>query len=200
MKYEFTVEWFDVHIPKWEPLLLKYQPKTILEVGCYEGRSTCFIIKTLGVLQDLTLDCVDNWAGSNSKIKKAFDNNTSLAISEVTHNINHKVYINSSLYQLSDLLINEKKKEYYDFIYIDAYHASPFVLHDAILSLQLVKNNGIIIFDDYEWVDPYHSEPQYSARLALNYFIDVYKDYIKVLDKGWQLTIQKIKSFDTIIY
>ena len=53
-----------------------------------------------------------------------------------------------------DGLINLYKsdhKETFDLIFIDGNHAAKSVLEDFFLSLPLVKKNGYILFDDYEW-------------------------------------------------
>lgn len=42
--------------------------------------------------------------------------------------------------------------EFFDFVYIDGDHSAKAVLQDFILSLPLVKQGGIIAFDDYYWV------------------------------------------------
>lgn len=55
--FRFTVDWFDPHAARWQkhilPLLLPggigSLPLNILEIGCWEGRSTCFLLLTLTV-------------------------------------------------------------------------------------------------------------------------------------------------------
>lgn len=44
----------------------------------------------------------------------------------------------------------------FDFIYVDGLHLSQDVLYDALLSFDLLKVGGILIFDDYLWFDPQH--------------------------------------------
>jgi predicted O-methyltransferase YrrM len=46
--------------------------------------------------------------------------------------------------------LNQEKKIEFDFIYIDGSHAACDVMSDAVLAWKLLKENGIMIFDDYE--------------------------------------------------
>ena len=61
--------------------------------------------------------------------------------------IKHKGYSHIKMIEL--LAKGEAGK--FDFIYVDGSHEAPDVLFDAILAHKLVKNNGIIAFDDYLW-------------------------------------------------
>jgi predicted O-methyltransferase YrrM len=58
-------------------------------------------------------------------------------------------------------LIAEGRQGYFDFIYVDGSHQAPDVLCDALLSFRLLKNNGVIAFDDYLWQEqlPYGTDP-----------------------------------------
>ena len=47
--------------------------------------------------------------------------------------------------------LKKLNKNYYDFIYIDGDHTNEGVFIDSVLSFPLLKNGGIIIFDDYLW-------------------------------------------------
>lgn len=81
--------------------------------------------------------------------------------------------------------------EEFDFIYIDGSHNAIDVLEDAVLSFRLLKNNGIIAFDDYLWNDEQYSDGTYP-KLAIDAFISIYDHKIKLLYKEYQVWIQKI--------
>ena len=59
--YQFTNNWFDIGRSVWTKLLSDLQPKKILEVGSYEGASTCFMIDLLAQDHELEIHCVDTW-------------------------------------------------------------------------------------------------------------------------------------------
>ena len=53
--------------------------------------------------------------------------------------------------KMIELLAKRRSWKILIFIYVDGSHEAPDVLFDAILAHKLVKNNGIIAFDDYLW-------------------------------------------------
>ena len=61
--YAFTNNWFDKHVQVWSTLLESFHPSRILEVGCYEGKSTTFLIDKIANQRDLEIHCVDTWEG-----------------------------------------------------------------------------------------------------------------------------------------
>jgi predicted O-methyltransferase YrrM len=96
-------------------------------------------------------------------------------------------------------LINDNKK--FDFVYIDGDHRSHIVIQDLIFSYNLLNENGIILIDDaVDWKARDHitnkiiEDETLSPKLAVDSFIKIYKNKIKVLDipKKNQIAIQKI--------
>ena len=65
---EYTSDLFSRHIPTWEDLFNKFTPKTALEIGSYEGRSTEWLLDNIPGLQ---LTCVDTW--DNTGIASGLD-------------------------------------------------------------------------------------------------------------------------------
>jgi predicted O-methyltransferase YrrM len=78
----------------------------------------------------------------------------------------------------------------FDFIYIDGCHEAINVLEDAVLSFKMLKQNGIMIFDDYNWINnkEFHEIP----RMGINSFMTTYSHYIKIVYVGDQLVITKL--------
>jgi len=77
----------------------------------------------------------------------------------------------------------------YDFIYIDGDHSEAAVWDDAILSFNILKINGIMLFDDYLW-----NVGDKSPKNAVDRFIKEYTDKIKILFINYQVCLQKIKN------
>jgi predicted O-methyltransferase YrrM len=194
--YIFNNIWFDKKNCCDEIYKLK-NPK-ILEVGSYCGVSTCYFIENL---YPSHIVCVDTWEGSfehqNSKydfisIENNFDYNINLALSDVV-NCEFMKIKGSSFNILPSLLA--KYKNYFDFIYIDGSHIAPHVLIDAINAFSLLKINGIIAFDDYMWGD---TKSLNSPHRAINVFLDIFMDFVKITKKKYQVWVIKIKEpFDT---
>ena len=80
----------------------------------------------------------------------------------------------------------------FDFAYIDASHTAYGTLEDAILVHPLIKNGGIIIFDDYKWKDPKRPSITDSPELGINCFANAYADFYGVLFVGYQIGLVKV--------
>ena len=52
-EYEFTNDWFGPNIPVWRQIVDGNKPARILEIGSFEGRSTCWLIEACAALADL---------------------------------------------------------------------------------------------------------------------------------------------------
>lgn len=194
-QYLFQTDWFSPTIDEWTETLSEYRAKpnvSFLEIGSFEGRSAIWLLEN--ILTDPTshLTCVDTWHGS------AEHERTGLDFKKVEQNFDHNFLVSGKSQQVTKIkgfsAIELKKLaiESYDFVYIDASHKASNVLEDAVLSWQLLKVGGIVIFDDYVW------EPQYaeidSPAIAIDAFVTCYGDRLKVLRKGMQMTIRKISS------
>jgi predicted O-methyltransferase YrrM len=79
----------------------------------------------------------------------------------------------------------------YDFAYIDASHTAYGTLEDAILVHPLVKQGGIIIFDDFGWKDPNRPSVTDSPELGISCFVNVFADFYDVVFVGYQIGLIK---------
>ena len=81
----------------------------------------------------------------------------------------------------------------FDIIYIDGCHSAYCALADAVLCFELLKEDGILIFDDYLWKkDDYPRE--LAPKVAIDSFITAYRNYIEVLHRGNQVFIAKLRN------
>ena len=156
-EYQFTANWFECNIPQWMRIFQAIKPQRILEIGSFEGMSTCFLINTLTKHYECQIHCVDSWQGGQehtdlnmNDIEARFTHNIKKSCEAVKHNVNVHVHKGLTQEQLPKLLA-AGGKNFFDFIYIDGSHEAPDVLFDAVLSFQLLRKGGIIAFDDYLW-------------------------------------------------
>ena len=172
----------------------KYSPTTILEIGSFEGRSSLFWNSCESVT---SVTCVDTWEGSFEHtgmyftiIEQNFDFNT-YGLKKI---IKEK---GKSIDVLSKLICNKCK---FDLIYVDGSHEAHDVLSDAVLSYILLNKNGIIIFDDYLWINRYTYGPWTGPRPdaiishpkpAIDAFTNIYEPFVKIVDIGYQLVLEK---------
>lgn len=205
-EYNFSNNWFNTLAKGvWESLIPRINPTRILEIGSFEGASTCYLIEKLAARQEIDLHCVDTWeggvehkAGGNavmnmSEVENRFHFNTNLAISKVKHTVHLTLHKGFSDAALSKLLA-EGKQGYFDFVYVDGSHQAPDVLCDAVLGFRLLKKNGVMVFDDYLWQEslPTGADPIRSPKIAIDAFTNIYCRKIKIMRAPlYQLYVQK---------
>ena len=195
---QFKEIWFDatdVNTILWSLTFSKAfkrtDPVQILEIGSWEGRSTLFL---LSYFTNGHLTAVDTWAGSEEHeynatpdlrdLEARFDGNLSLFAARLTKRKG------PSLHVLPELLDEEQK---FDVIYMDGSHAADDVLRDSITVWGLLKQGGILIFDDFLWT----CYPRLRANpgWAINMFLKYRTREYKILNANYQLVIQKKKTF-----
>ena len=185
----FTVDWFSKNIPKWEHLLNKFvdTPVSFLELGCFQGMATTWMVDKILTHPDAKVTCVDTFEGSvehqpslRENLWDIFHSNTKKYGSKVQV---YKGYTSTVLKTLSD---------FYDFIYVDADHRASSVLEDAVLAFRRLKVGGLLCFDDYMWeIVPRELD---RPKMAIDAFVRIYSDYIEVVDINYQYWIRKTKE------
>lgn len=152
-------------------------PNTIIEIGCFEGITTCWLAeflklhnnnsKVYAIDPHTTLN--DNQSFSFEVIEETFKYN----ISKCIGNINYlKMYSHEALMKL----FQEKEKA--ELIFVDGDHTTASVLEDMILSWRLLPVGGVMLCDDsigWKFIDKHGSSPvQLSPRMGIEMFIQAY--------------------------
>ena len=161
-------EIFTFFLPKDKSLKFDY-----LEVGCYEGLSSFYVLSEYKSVNAFFLDIWD-LPNPNSKtlshnfglIEKAFDQNLS--------GFNFKKIKNDSVISMRKLL---KENVHFDFIYIDGSHNGEDILSDAIEAFKILKVNGLMFFDDFLQHDDNRILQSY---VGIDKFLSLYSDYLKI--------------------
>ena len=65
------------------------------------------------------------------------------------------------------------------------------VINDAVLSWRILKDGGILIFDDYGWGIHTTDEKQ-KPKLAIDAFMSAYQGHYQLLEAGWQVFLKKL--------
>jgi len=203
-EYNFTVRWFEDsarHV--WDQLIPQIKPARILEVGCYEGASTCYLIDTLARERGIEMHCVDTWGGGAElpsdgvdmeAVETRFKQNTRLAVDNSPGRVDLIVHKESSDLCLSRLL-SEGKSGYFDFVYVDGSHQAPDVLCDAVLGFKLLKIGGVLAFDDYLWAETSETtkDPLRCPKPAIDAFVNINFRKLRVIKAPlYQLFVQKL--------
>jgi len=199
--YRFTKDWFSWNIANWQEWLapLAGRPSIrFLEIGCYEGRATIWLLTNILTHQTARIDCVDRFFDPDSA-----DNDPAGYESRFDYNVRisrdgNKVRKIKSFSQES---LRNLKLYSYDAIYVDGSHAAADVLEDAVLAFRLLKPGGLMIFDDYEWI-PISAgndnsslanapDPRLTPRAAIDAFLEVYNGQYELVAKDYQVAIKK---------
>ena len=161
-------EIFTFFLPKDKSLKFDY-----LEVGCYEGLSSFYVLSEYKSVNAFFLDIWD-MPNPNSKtlshnfglIEKAFDQNLS--------GFDFKKMKNDSVISMRKLL---KENVHFDFIYIDGSHNGEDILSDAIEAFKILKVNGLMFFDDFLQHDDNRILQSY---VGIDKFLSLYSEYLKI--------------------
>ena len=144
-----------------------------LEVGCFEGLSSFFVLSEYRDVNAILLDIWD-MPNPNSKtlshnfnsIEKAFDNNLS--------GFNFTKIKDDSVVAMRKLF---KQNKSFDFIYIDGSHNGEDILSDAIEAFKILKKEGLIFFDDFLQYDKDRALQSYDG---IEKFLNLYSNYLKI--------------------
>jgi glycosyltransferase involved in cell wall biosynthesis/predicted O-methyltransferase YrrM len=193
--YEFTQDWFSINLPVWQHFLTNFvnmPDLRVLEIGSWEGRSTCWMLDNLLTHPTARITCVDTFEGSVEHevlldrdvvrtIEQRFDGN----IAKTGSAEKVRKMVGSSQSVLRSLIPNS-----YHLAYIDASHVAADVLEDTLLTWRLVKVGGTIIFDDYGFQFP-EGVTELPPKIALDAFMAVFKHKIRLIHQGYQVLIEK---------
>jgi predicted O-methyltransferase YrrM len=202
-EYKFTSAWFETAKHVWEEIIPQLSPKIILEIGSYEGASTCYLIDKLAGESAMEIHCIDTWEGGMehqgtdmSSVEARYDHNVALAIARAKNKVTIVKHKKNSDIALATL-ISEGKKNYFDFIYVDGSHQAPDVLCDAVLGFRLLKVGGAMVFDDYLWSEnlPYGKDPLRCPKPAIDAFVNLHFRKLNIISAPlYQLYLQKISD------
>jgi len=188
----FTQDWFTYNVPHIEKLMEMLPMKqSFLEIGCFEGRATCWFLQN-ALSQSGVMVCVDPFKGSmehkDMDLTELYERFAFNVASAKKSDQQLTVLKRSSYEALADLI---HKNWMFDFIYIDGDHTAPAVLTDACMAWPLLKQGGIMLFDDYHW-NPDGFTDRQKPKMAIDVFSHVFGDQFKVAHDGYQIAIQKI--------
>ena len=173
----FTTDWFSHNISNFEKCLaLVPERKRFLEIGAYEGRSTCWLIQHMENYG--TIYSIDPFPNM-PETEERFMQNTREAI-KGTNIIS--VLIKNTSYNALAKLIDQKQE--FDFIYIDGNHAHEVVITDACMAWGLLRQGGVMLFDDYEY-------PEEPTKCGIDGFLMGFVGKYDLLLKNYQLAVVK---------
>lgn len=192
----FTSNWHVRNRSRWAKHLghLVGKETHAVEVGSFEGLSACWMM---------------------DHIILSHPQSTMVCIDPHTYELNpkeHTTFLKSKM-ELAQQRFLENTREYreagrmeyieapsrtalvalegpFDVGYIDGLHHTLGVLSDACLMWPLIKEGGIMMFDDYRWKkNPPHIG---NPRQAIDAFLSAFKNQLKVIRKDNQVFVRKV--------
>ena len=151
----------------------KNQKFDYLEVGCFEGLSSFYVLSEYKSVNAFFLDIWDipnpnskTLSNNFSTVEKVFDENLS--------EFNFIKIKEDSVVSMRRLL---KQNKSFDFIYIDGSHNGEDILSDAIEAFKILKVGGLIFFDDFLQHDKNRAIQSYEG---IGKFLSLYSNYLVI--------------------
>jgi len=180
-KPTFSNSWFATNQKVWEGVLepMKGKPNLrYLEVGVFEGQSFVWMFENVLTDSSSVATAIDLFFADG--LEERFTENIERA--GVTDRVTTiKGFSNDALRPLTP--------DSFDIIYIDGSHTAANVLRDGLLSWDLLKKGGILIFDDYALAPRFPSTLR--PREMIDAMVTAFGKEIEVLHRGWQLIFRK---------
>ena len=191
---EFTTDWFSRNSSYWAELFASRgwrpdTPRTIIEIGSYEGRSALWMLEHLLQHPQSRLHCVDTFHDRESPDSywRKFEAN----VLRSPHARKVSVTVSASLPFLTRFVATGERV---DFVYIDGSHRAAEVLEDLVLAFHVTRPGGIIICDDYLKGVRGGDLTLGSPKLAVDAFTAIYRDR---LDIPWGQPLYQLAMIKT---
>lgn len=185
----YSNDWFTHNIPNWTRWLSCLRDKgglLFLELGCYEGMATRWLLDNILTNPSSSIHVVDTFSGSHEHSR--------LDTSNMYVN-----FMNNAGFEDRVKVFQQKTKKYltcteesFDFIYVDASHKTKNVLVDGIMGWDKLKKNGIMIFDDYCW-KKYPESSDLHPKRGIDHFLERFDSELELIAKGYQVCVKKVK-------
>lgn len=197
MTTHFDTDWFSYAIKNFETTRDAIGPiKNILEIGVYQGRSTCWMLENM-LDEQGHITCIDPFFESdptpgfefadvvkNTERERLFRSNIAKTKKD-TQTIS--IMVDRSYNALAQLIVAKKQ---YDFIYVDGNHGAQAVLADACMCYGLLRLGGIMLFDDYLWDhEPIHHD---RPKMSIDSFVNMFARQVRLFLINYQLAVVKI--------
>jgi hypothetical protein len=202
-RYSFTEGWYDALLNSEFAIknnntdkkieIDETQKLQIVEIGVYEGASSCFWSDFYLNHADSRLISIDPFTGSEEHLRepKKYPGLSKLEVTareniaksdnagkvEIIKGYSHLIYPHLS-YRYGE-------NPWIDILYIDGAHDSISVARDITLYVPMVKPGGVVFFDDYA-----HPDVKRAVDMSLNAFAE----FELAMFTGWQL-VGKISDY-----
>lgn len=188
----FSTDWFSQNIRNWTKWLAEFKGRdnlSFLEIGCFEGRATVWLLENILTGSNSWIHTIDMFEGGMEDGTKGAYFNRDV---QKNYNENIKPFGNKVVTYKGksfDILTKEIWCDNYNFIYIDGSHRSIEVLEDSVLAWKKLCSGGIMVWDDYGLKR--YKDALDNPTVGIDAFLQVYYGKYTVISKGYQVCIRK---------
>lgn len=185
----FQYDWTTPNFETWVSLLsLRHDRiEDILEIGSWEGRSAIFWLE---FFPHCDLTCIDDFSGGKTAsadiIAYAANARKNFIVNTKSFGQRVRLIEKNSAAALADVANADKK---FDLIYVDGSHLYDDVLTDSELSWPLLRQGGILIWDDY--LLRLHLPISERPQAAIDIFLKRHSGNFLELFRGNQIIIER---------
>lgn len=156
-----------------------YRVYRILEIGSYEGCSSCCFSDILLNDVDSRMICVDPF-DLNDPVNPVKKDTKEIFLKNIKNSLNYDkiTYVD----KFSDDFFEKYTGPKFDFIYIDGAHNDNQIKKDLVNSLNFLADSGII------WCDDYYN----TWKATFDTWYQENRDKVRIIHSGYQLAFQKI--------
>lgn len=165
-------------------------PSVIVEVGCFEGDTTCNLAWLLNSQNiDYQYYAIDPFLASENLTQEVVDKAKEFFVENIKEFSKIEFLQKKSIDGLIELYNRGIKA---DIIYIDGSHLAKDVLADCVIGFEMLKVGGVMLFDD-SVVWRYGSTIQDSPKIAIDNFIQCNWGRLEMvqLPNGYQTAIKR---------
>lgn len=188
----FHADWFSKHIPEWEKYLfhLKGEPNIKgLEIGCWEGQSTCWLLQNIFTDSSSRVVVIDPFLGNPENRVEGYEKEVPQIFESNIEKLGATGRVSLFRMKSKDGLRHmHLHDDSLNFAYVDGSHVTTHVLMDLVLLWPLLKRGGILIIDDYPYGDPFMDA---VPGIAVDAFQNIFRKEIIELHRGWQMIWRK---------
>lgn len=188
-KYRDVFGWFGYEQLYWQVVNTLPAGSTLVEVGSYVGRSTCFLAESCRILdKQMEIYAVDTWRGSPEHEDETmeFTNGTGLLRPVFEKNLEEAGVLDIiTPMEMTSLEAAEKfEDDSLDFVLIDANHDYEPVLADITAWYPKLKPRRIMAGDDWAWNSPHEGRSVFNA---VNKFFNPLGLRIRIIGSAWSV-------------
>jgi len=190
--YHFNfMDSFSLNVFTWESIFRKYKLKRLrtnyLEIGCFEGRASVFVLEQLNKSFCYFVDPFEEY--EEMTLSTGQNNYTSIFenFSKNIQEFEGRYEVHKTTSDLYFEKLNPSKK--FDLVYVDGSHLSQDVYRDAINVNKHLKSKGLLIFDDFFW--SWYKDLKDNPFFGITKFLFENIDNYKIVYLGDQLILRK---------